>query len=165
MGKRDTFRRELTAVINKHSKENGSDTPDFILADYLINCLNTFDKALDMRSDWYGIKLAEKKICTDDKLQKIADDINYHNDCARATLGDLPKVTVEDLKKVELPLATRPAIRPFTQEELDGISAWLQSDEGKQKMKEGQENAEKFCDELNKNNQIDPKILREPFNI
>jgi hypothetical protein len=48
-----TFRRELAAVINKHSKENGSNTPDYILADYLINCLKAFDTAVMLRENWY----------------------------------------------------------------------------------------------------------------
>ena len=43
MGK--TFRAELIDLINRHSKESRSDTPDFILAEYLIECLNAYDKA------------------------------------------------------------------------------------------------------------------------
>ena len=38
------FRRELTELLNKHSMENGSDTPDFILADHLTRVLKAFDK-------------------------------------------------------------------------------------------------------------------------
>jgi len=55
--------------------------------------------------------------------------------------------------------------KPITQEELDGLAVWLKSDEGKQKMKEAQEKADKFCEELDKMFDIDPKLLREPFNI
>lgn len=47
------FRRELCSVINKHSQENGSDTPDFILANYLTDCLAAFDKATVRRDKWY----------------------------------------------------------------------------------------------------------------
>jgi len=36
------FKRELTQLINKYSKDNDSNTPDYILAEYLINCLNAF---------------------------------------------------------------------------------------------------------------------------
>lgn len=43
------FRDELETLINKWSKENGSDTPDFILADYLQSCLNAFDEAVRAR--------------------------------------------------------------------------------------------------------------------
>ena len=51
------FRSELTAQLNKHSKENSSNTPDFILRDYLCDCLRAFDKASLAREEWYGIKL------------------------------------------------------------------------------------------------------------
>lgn len=44
-----TFRQDLAHVINKHSKENGSNTPDFILAQYLEECLAAFDKAARAR--------------------------------------------------------------------------------------------------------------------
>ena len=50
----DTFRKELESLINKHSKENRSDTPDFILAEYLVSCLWTFDRAIQEREAWYG---------------------------------------------------------------------------------------------------------------
>lgn len=50
----DGFRMELTNLINKHSMENGSDTPDFILAQYLGNCLAAYDAAVKHREEWYG---------------------------------------------------------------------------------------------------------------
>lgn len=37
------FQTELTELINKFSKENGSNTPDFILSRYLCDCLRAFD--------------------------------------------------------------------------------------------------------------------------
>lgn len=39
-----TFKQELTSLINKYNLENTSNTPDFILADYLINCLDSYNK-------------------------------------------------------------------------------------------------------------------------
>ena len=48
------LREELVGLLNKHSAENGSDTPDFMLADYLMNCLDAFDKAVTAREKWYG---------------------------------------------------------------------------------------------------------------
>lgn len=48
------FREELESLINCHSMENGSDTPDFILADYLLDCLKAFDKASNRRHEWHG---------------------------------------------------------------------------------------------------------------
>lgn len=49
-----TFIRELQNIINRYSKENGSNTPDFILAQYLENCLETFNITIQQRETWYG---------------------------------------------------------------------------------------------------------------
>lgn len=48
------LRADLAAVINRHSRENGSNTPDFVLAQYLANCLDAFDNAIWNRAQWYG---------------------------------------------------------------------------------------------------------------
>jgi len=48
------FRKDLAEVINRHCKENGSNTPDIILADYLTGCLHNFDDAIAKRRKWYG---------------------------------------------------------------------------------------------------------------
>ena len=48
------FRASLEHLINSHSRENGSDTPDFILAEYLHDCLDTWDRAVKRREKWYG---------------------------------------------------------------------------------------------------------------
>jgi hypothetical protein len=47
------FERELEQLINKHSMENASNTPDFILADYLMKCLETYNNTIRRRSEWY----------------------------------------------------------------------------------------------------------------
>jgi hypothetical protein len=49
-----TFREDITSLINRYSMENGSDTPDFLLAEYLTACLAVFDKAVTARERWYG---------------------------------------------------------------------------------------------------------------
>jgi hypothetical protein len=51
-----TFIKEIEEVINRHSKEKDSDTPDFILAGYLHNCLQAFEIAINKREEWYGRK-------------------------------------------------------------------------------------------------------------
>lgn len=54
------FEKELESLINRYSKENDSDTPDFILAKYLNACLDNFSTAINDREKWYGrIKNAE----------------------------------------------------------------------------------------------------------
>ncbi len=56
MSNLEEFRRELERLINHLSMENESNTPDFILADYLTRCLVSFDKAVNARTDWYKPK-------------------------------------------------------------------------------------------------------------
>lgn len=48
------FRQELEHLINRESMENGSNTPDFILAEYLAACLENFDAIIKKRENWYG---------------------------------------------------------------------------------------------------------------
>ena len=48
------FVDELRALINKHSRENGSGTPDYILAEYLADCITIFNAAVNRREAWYG---------------------------------------------------------------------------------------------------------------
>jgi len=48
------LRKEIEYVINCNSEENGSNTPDFILAEYLTDCLSAHDKAVTAREKWYG---------------------------------------------------------------------------------------------------------------
>lgn len=91
------FLNELEQLINKYSLENDSHTPDFILTEYLNNCLNAFNLGVKRREDWYGRNKPSKEIITlqDDAkmLEKVASDINYNNYCAKLTLGIIPSVT------------------------------------------------------------------------
>ena len=48
------FRHELEKLINRESMENGSNTPDFILASYLFSCLKAYDLAVRAREHWFG---------------------------------------------------------------------------------------------------------------
>ena len=48
------FLNELTKLLNKYSMENESNTPDFILAQHLINSLHAFETAVNKREGWYG---------------------------------------------------------------------------------------------------------------
>lgn len=46
----DPFLTDLQEVINKHSKENDSDTADFVLASYLKACLETWNYHIGYRN-------------------------------------------------------------------------------------------------------------------
>ena len=49
-----SFQEELTALINRYSLEINSDTPDYLLAEYLIDCLDVFNRAVHKRDLWYN---------------------------------------------------------------------------------------------------------------
>ena len=48
------FEKELTSLINRFSKENGSNTPDFIMAKYLVNCMEVLNNTVMSRGQWHG---------------------------------------------------------------------------------------------------------------
>jgi len=48
------FRTELQELLNKYGKENVSDTPDYILAGYIVGCLDVFNKAVKTRDNWHS---------------------------------------------------------------------------------------------------------------
>lgn len=48
------FEAELTELINKHSMESNSNTPDFILARYLCGCILAWTIATNKRDDLRG---------------------------------------------------------------------------------------------------------------
>lgn len=45
---------EVEHAINRCSAENGSNTPDFILAKYLMRCLEAFNETVNAREEYYG---------------------------------------------------------------------------------------------------------------
>jgi len=50
-----TFGKELEALINRHCLENGSGTPDFLLAEYLVRCLKNWNETVAARDKWHGL--------------------------------------------------------------------------------------------------------------
>lgn len=51
------FLRNLTDLINQASLENMSDTPDYILAEYLFDCLVTYQNVVKKRDEWFGVDM------------------------------------------------------------------------------------------------------------
>lgn len=48
-----TFVEEIEQAINRHNKEADSNTPDFILALFLSDCLRAWNEAVQQRERWY----------------------------------------------------------------------------------------------------------------
>ena len=75
VAKMTDFRYRLSSLINECSLENASDTPDFILAEFLHGCLNAFDDAINQREGWYKRKPRETLDYT-----SMKEDVNREND-------------------------------------------------------------------------------------
>ena len=60
---------DISAVLNRHSAENASNTPDFILAQFLMGSLNAFEQASIHREQWYGKRLSIGGVVTDLTLE------------------------------------------------------------------------------------------------
>lgn len=52
----------IRVLINQFSREGKSDTPDFILAEYLIGCLEAFERAVNSRDLFHGKSKSEDNI-------------------------------------------------------------------------------------------------------
>jgi hypothetical protein len=55
IGIEPNFETALSNLLNCYSMENVSNTPDFILAEFMMRCLMTFNTATKRRDDWFGI--------------------------------------------------------------------------------------------------------------
>lgn len=52
-----SLEKELAAAINRVSAENGSNTPDWILGEFLANVVAAWDSAINRRESYYGVKM------------------------------------------------------------------------------------------------------------
>ncbi len=50
----------IQVLLNKTCQENANDTPDFVLAEYLINCLKAYNEAVKARDKWWDVKMKIK---------------------------------------------------------------------------------------------------------
>jgi hypothetical protein len=48
------LQRDLSSLLNRYSAESVSGTPDFILAEFLIGVLKTYNEAVSKRAEWRG---------------------------------------------------------------------------------------------------------------
>ena len=50
----ELFEDRLTSLLNEFSRENDSNTPDFILARFLLTCLDAWNAGIKRRAEWYN---------------------------------------------------------------------------------------------------------------
>jgi hypothetical protein len=51
------LRDELTHILNQRSREGMSNTPDYLLAEFIIQCLVAYETTVRKRDDFHGVKL------------------------------------------------------------------------------------------------------------
>jgi hypothetical protein len=123
----DNFKKELETLLNKHSKENGSDTPDFILAEYLNACLEVYNTTIGLREKWYNRPLSRdsgKQPFTEEppkSVEELAGEFlrealqrnrQYAN--AEFIIGKQPTVTAEEiLEESDLPYGTYKKVKDY----------------------------------------------------
>ncbi len=90
----EELRKEIESAINRHSAENASDTPDFILAEYLTDALQAFDKATRRRDKWYDFKT-----------------LTNHSGAPRPTITDLESILASE-EKIDVHIAPDGSIHP-----------------------------------------------------
>lgn len=57
MSDRPTLNSALAELINEHSRESASNTPDYLLANFLEACLKAYEETTQQRDRWYGVHL------------------------------------------------------------------------------------------------------------
>jgi hypothetical protein len=50
-----SFIKDLSSLLNEYCVENSSDTPDFLLAEYMLASLNAYERITQGRDAWYGM--------------------------------------------------------------------------------------------------------------
>jgi hypothetical protein len=94
------FVDDLESLINRHSLENDSNTPDFILASHLKKSLDSLNKTIQLRDDWYKMKPEPGRYMSmDDCREKSAQVWCDKRTEGKSMDADLAEVFAETLYK------------------------------------------------------------------
>jgi ElaB/YqjD/DUF883 family membrane-anchored ribosome-binding protein len=149
-----TFESELKSLINRYSKENGSNTPDFILAAYLVNTLNIFDIAIQDRAKWHGEVLpraaneANKPI-----TETLESQFNRRRkEATRQIMEDIERKTVETLHgyKKEFAYVPTKLLEEFNRVNTELAELWQEGRVSCQEYKDLKKRANKLAETMNK---------------
>ena len=59
METREDLVRAIAVILNSRSRESYSDTPDFMLAEHMVQSLEAFERQVRSREEWYGREVDE----------------------------------------------------------------------------------------------------------
>jgi hypothetical protein len=66
------FKKDLENLLNKYSIDNDCNTPDFILAEHLVGCIEILKQTNFKNHRWHG-----NTSLTDSIIETFVDDKNY----------------------------------------------------------------------------------------
>lgn len=93
--------KKLSDLINYESRELDSNTPDSILAEYMMNCLDAFELASNKREVWYGVALESGcSVSYDDLLGAAARGWCSKVNESKTMDVDLAKGIVDEIVKI-----------------------------------------------------------------
>ena len=95
------FEKDLGSLINSYSLENGSNTPDFILAEFMVKCFAAFEQASNARVKWYqndDKALTIRKLQTENRVLREQRNEEVKN----SDLGDLSSSLLIDELDAEI---------------------------------------------------------------
>ena len=100
------FAESLRRIINQHSMENGSDTPDYVLAGFLSEALAVFNRTIEARTAWTASTTA--------KVEPVADSPASGVDEVAALQKIGLDVVVLDWQPVDViaPIPAAPKVEP-----------------------------------------------------
>ena len=61
----------IRSAVNSVSRENVSNTPDFVLTEYLLKSLEAVEALVNSRDRWYGIKPRPGQVSADELINEI----------------------------------------------------------------------------------------------
>ncbi len=102
--------KELAGVLNGECRENDSNTPDFLLAEFIMTCLEAFELASNKREVWYGVELKPGcSVSRDDMLgaaargwcSKINESKTMDVDLATAIVDEIIKILPLKIERKE----------------------------------------------------------------
>ena len=100
------FMKKLESLLNDFSRENESNTPDFIMAEFMAWCLDGFNKAVKRRDQWYSIH-PEPGWSNPDNRMREAIGATYAKACIFADEG-------KDIRQIEFPIIADEVIKGLT---------------------------------------------------
>lgn len=130
-----TFQESLTALLNHHSMENKTGTPDFLLSEYLIRCLHAFESIVVARADWRGEHTELPS------LQRLRDGVKtvpvvMYEGGLKNTIGEAEvkitpgEVLAGGLLNAVIPIFLETKLHPEKEPNLTGSKGFVEASEG-----------------------------------